>query len=90
MQQIKAQARRRPWDEHPPSVVAVRAETGEVLWRNETKILPLTLTVDDRRVFFHDGEKMFCLNRQDGEQKWQSESIKRRASDSPCPNAHKA
>ena len=79
VQEIKAQARRMPWDEHARSIMAVAAETGEVLWQQSRKILPLTLTLDEQRVFFHDGEKIVCLSRQNGSELWHSAPVARRS-----------
>jgi outer membrane protein assembly factor BamB len=66
-----------PWDEKPRNLMAVRAETGEVLWTAKTPVAPLTPAVDDRRVYFHDGEKLVALDRKTGKQMWTSEPVER-------------
>jgi len=58
-------------------VAAVRAETGETLWRKPSQVVPLTLAVDGQRVFFYDGDKVVCLNAKTGEQFWASEPLPR-------------
>jgi len=70
------------WDEQKRSIVAVQADTGEVLWKKNSRVAPLTLAADRSRVYFHDGEKVICLDRRNGEQVWSSESVARR---SPMP-----
>ena len=57
--------------------MAVQAETGEVLWRKASQVVPLTLTADSSRVFFYDGDKVVCLDRRTGGQQWASESLPR-------------
>ncbi|MFQ6131159.1 MAG: PQQ-binding-like beta-propeller repeat protein [Armatimonadota bacterium] len=65
--------------EGPRRVVAVQAESGKVLWNaSQPDVLPLTLTADARRVYFHDGEKIVCLDRSNGSELWHSEPQGRR------------
>jgi outer membrane protein assembly factor BamB len=65
------------WDEAPRKIVAVRADTGDVLWTIHERVLPGTLAVDSERVVFHNGESVVCLNRNAGDEKWRSEPIAR-------------
>jgi len=71
-----------PWDERPRHLMAIQADTGDVLWSKEQTVVPLTLAADQQGVFFHDGEKLICLNRKTSDQVWSSESVARR---SPIP-----
>ncbi len=71
-----------PWDEANRRIMAIEAETGEVLWQKQYPAAPLTLAADANRVFFHDGEKVICLNRRTGDQLWSSAAVARR---SPMP-----
>jgi len=66
------------WDEHPRKICAVNADTGSILWKEDAAVAPMTLAADAKGVYFHDGEKLVCLNRSTGEQTWQSEPIGRR------------
>ncbi len=75
-------ARDWPWDEKKRQIVAVQADTGKALWRKEYPVVPLSLAADQKSVFFHDGEKVVCLNRKNGDENWASEPVKRR---SPIP-----
>ncbi len=67
------------WPESARNVMAVEAESGEVLWKHEFPwVVPLTLAADTKRVYFHDGEKIVCLDRQSGEQVWSSPPVERK------------
>ncbi|MFH1265044.1 MAG: PQQ-binding-like beta-propeller repeat protein, partial [Planctomycetota bacterium] len=58
------------------SVLAVRADTGEVLWKcsapQTAGLVPLTLAADGPRVFFAAGKEVACLDRNTGGQIWRS------------------
>jgi outer membrane protein assembly factor BamB len=56
-------------------IMAVSAETGKLLWRKETDVTPLTLTADAKKVYFHNGAAILCLDRKSGEQVWKSAPI---------------
>jgi len=45
-------------------------------------VAPLTLAADGQHIYFHDGEKVICLNRKNGDEVWSSEPVARR---SPIP-----
>jgi len=66
-----------PWDKRPRRIMAIRADTGETLWSKDYRIVPLTLAADKNAVYFHDGEKILRLNRNNGDQLWASEPISR-------------
>jgi outer membrane protein assembly factor BamB len=70
------------WDETKRQVMAVQADTGNVLWKKDYSVAPLTLAADGQCVYFHDGEKVVCLNRKTGYELWHSEPVARR---SPIP-----
>ncbi|MHC4178713.1 MAG: outer membrane protein assembly factor BamB family protein, partial [Planctomycetota bacterium] len=65
----------RPWDQEKRTILAVEAESGRKLWSRDAAVAPVTLSVDDRRAVFHDGEKIVCLDRKTGEQKWTSKPV---------------
>jgi len=73
-------ARQWPWDEKPRWLMAVQADTGNVLWRKQHPVVPLTLTADRAHVLFHDGQKVVCLNRKSGDELWRSQPVRRRSS----------
>lgn len=66
------------WNEQARAVVGIDAKSGRVMWRKETTIAPLTLSADDERVYFHDGEKVVVLQQSTGDVVWSSEPIARR------------
>jgi outer membrane protein assembly factor BamB len=53
-------------------VMAVDADSGDILWSHVAKVAPLTLTVSDDEVFYHDGEAVVSLGRTDGKKLWTS------------------
>jgi outer membrane protein assembly factor BamB len=70
------------WDEEKRQVMAIQADTGNILWKKDYSVAPLTLAADGQCIYFHDGEKAVCLNRKTGDEVWSSEPIARR---SPIP-----
>ena len=66
------------WDGVPSRQIrAVDAESGEVLWTSQRTILPATLAADNSAVYFHDGERIVCLNRSSGREAWRSKPVSR-------------
>ncbi|MHC4565947.1 MAG: outer membrane protein assembly factor BamB family protein [Planctomycetota bacterium] len=63
------------WDGKAGKVLAVEADTGRTLWDVTRPVVPLSMAADARGVFFHDGERIVCLDRTNGEQKWASNPI---------------
>jgi len=62
------------WDGSPRELHAIDAASGKVLWKKtEMKIAPLTLATDGKRLVFHDGVKIVCLDAPGGTQRWASE-----------------
>jgi len=65
------------WDEAERQVVAIGADTGQVLWTTRRRVLPTTLAADARRIVFHNGQSVVCLDRTTGKEVWQSDAIAR-------------
>ena len=57
------------------AVMAVDADTGKRLWRQERAILPLTLALSGGRVFFVEENHVVCLDAATGKEHWRT----------PCP-----
>jgi outer membrane protein assembly factor BamB len=57
------------------SIAAFQAETGTLLWRKPHAVAPLSLAADQQWVYFSDGQRIFCLDRKNGEQRWESEPL---------------
>jgi outer membrane protein assembly factor BamB len=61
------------WDKQPRALVALDANSGVVLWKKEgAKIAPITLSADEKRVIYYDGDQLVCLDGKMGAQKWAS------------------
>jgi outer membrane protein assembly factor BamB len=60
-------------------IIALDAQSGQILWNVKHPVEPLTLAVDDQSVYFHDWNRVVCLDRQTGAQRWRSEIIDRRS-----------
>ncbi len=69
-----------PWNSKERKLTAVRAATGEILWRKSQRVVPTTLAANRDRLLFHDGEKVVCLNRENGDELWTSKPVERRRS----------
>jgi outer membrane protein assembly factor BamB len=67
------------WDEKPRKVMAFVADTGSQLWSTESVVAPMTLASDANGVYFHDGDKVICVDPDTGEQKWATEAISRKS-----------
>ncbi|MCC9600522.1 PQQ-binding-like beta-propeller repeat protein [Stieleria sp. JC731] len=68
------------WNEEPRVLMAFDANTGERLWSKKSIVSPLSLSANDGKVYFHDGERIISLNQQDGESAWSSDPVTRRDS----------
>lgn len=62
------------WDGASRRVFAYRADTGQRLWKAVAPVAPCSLAVAGSHVVFHDGEKLVCLDRQEGDRCWESDS----------------
>ena len=67
------------WNGKPRTVMAVEAKSGRILWRYKSSVAPLTLTAQQDRVLFHDGEKVVCLDKTSGKAAWSSVPAPRRS-----------
>ncbi len=63
------------WTQAPRTIMAVDADSGKVLWKKESGLVSLSLAADGRRVLFHDGEKIRCLDQRTGQSLWVSEPL---------------
>jgi len=63
------------WTQQSPlrKIMAVEANSGRLLWEQPAKVAPLTLTVGDDRVLYHNGQGMVAIDRRTGEKIWQSQ-----------------
>ena len=49
------------------------AESGELIWKHQAKVAPLTLTVCDDKILYHNSEGMVALDRKSGGELWSSQ-----------------
>lgn len=75
MAEVRADVTNPLWTTAPRTIMAIDADSGQVLWQHDSVLVPMSLAADDRRVFFHDGEKIQCLDRRNGDVLWASEPI---------------
>ncbi|UCG46462.1 MAG: PQQ-binding-like beta-propeller repeat protein, partial [Phycisphaerales bacterium] len=59
------------WNGTPRNILAYEAGTGRSLWRASDPVAPCSLAADDKRIVFHDGNKLVCLARRDGDVLWE-------------------
>ncbi len=60
------------WKLDERRLMAIEADTGKVLWQKDQNVLPMTLAADNKQVYLHDGDKVVCLDRKNGNQSWAS------------------
>ena len=63
------------WTQAPRTIMAVDAESGKTIWKNESGLVSLSLAADGQRVVFHDGEGIQCLDRRTGQSLWASQPL---------------
>jgi len=63
------------WTPESPKriITVIEADSGKVLWKHTDRVAPLTLTVCDKKVFYHNGRGLVALDRRTGEPLWASE-----------------
>jgi outer membrane protein assembly factor BamB len=65
------------WNVDERRMMAIQADSGEVLWQKELSVSPMTLAADAEQIYVHDGDKIVCFDRTDGKQKWASPPLPR-------------
>ena len=68
-------AARRIWELDDCNVMAFAADTGKLLWKQDMKVLPMTLAADAKGVYLHDGDKIVARGRKSGKQLWASDPV---------------
>ncbi len=61
------------WKGTPRKILAYKADSGNLLWQAEAPAAPCSMAVDTERLVFHDGKKLVCLDRRNGNTLWESE-----------------
>jgi len=62
------------WNGRSRRILAYEADSGKSLWKAEAPVAPCSLAADTKRIVFHDGQKLVCLDRRSGERLWQGEA----------------
>ena len=66
---------KRSKDRQDDSIMALDSDSGELLWRAQSKhLVPHSLAAADGRLCYHDGEQVVCLDLRNGERLWRAES----------------
>jgi outer membrane protein assembly factor BamB len=66
------------WDGKARNLLAIDEASGKTLWKQEDRIAPITLTVDDKRVVYYNGDGLACRDAKTGEVKYTTDPTKRR------------
>jgi outer membrane protein assembly factor BamB len=74
---VRAAGRDWKWNERPRRIMAFQADTGRVLWSHVSRVAPVTLAAASGRVYFHDGDRVVCLDARTGRNVWASQPIPR-------------
>lgn len=61
------------WNGTPRKILAYQADTGQPLWAVDAKAAPCSMAVAGSVLVYHDGEKLVCLDRDDGSVRWEAE-----------------
>jgi outer membrane protein assembly factor BamB len=64
------------WDRKPRFLMAVEADSGKVLWKQEALCAPITLGTDGSALVYYNGNEVVCLAADSGTKLWQSEPQK--------------
>ena len=66
---------KRSKERNDDSIVAVNSDSGELLWRAQSKHLtPHSLAAAEGRLCYHDGEQVVCLDIRSGNELWHAAS----------------
>lgn len=63
------------WDNRKRTISALDRESGKLQWGKKSPVMTLTIAIDSRRLYFHDGAKVVALSRDTGKQVWTSEPL---------------
>jgi outer membrane protein assembly factor BamB len=69
------------WNRDPGQIMAINMSNGNVLWTKESPVAPLSLSADQKAVYFYNGTELISLDRKNGNQNWQTEELRSRQFD---------
>ena len=61
------------WKGTARKILAYEVASGRSLWQADAPVAPCSLAADAKRIVFHDGQKLICIDRRDGTRFWESE-----------------
>jgi len=61
------------WNRTSRNILAYEAKSGSLLWQAKAPVAPCSLAADAERLVFHNGQKLICLERRNGDRLWESE-----------------
>lgn len=61
------------WQGGRRKILAYSSRSGEMLWKVETPVAPCSLCADGKRLVFHDGGKLVCLDPRSSTQLWKTD-----------------
>jgi outer membrane protein assembly factor BamB len=63
------------WSKDPGRIMALDIASGRAGWTKEYPVGPLSLSADEKSVYFYNGSNLIALDRNSGKEKWQSDPI---------------
>lgn len=67
------------WDGKPRDLIALQADSGKVLWKQQDRIAPITLAIDDKRVVYYNGDGLAARDAKTGKVIFTTDPTQRRA-----------
>ena len=77
VESIRRSSRTWNWDEKPRRLLALGAASGQTLRSKEQRVSPGTLAAAGKRLYYHDGDSVVCLQAASGSKVWGSKPIPR-------------
>ncbi|MFC1494238.1 PQQ-binding-like beta-propeller repeat protein [Thermodesulfobacteriota bacterium] len=65
------------WNKEPAKIVSINLPDGKINWTKKYTVAPLSLIADSGSVYFHDGDNLVSLERENGGEKWKTEAKRR-------------
>jgi SAM-dependent methyltransferase len=72
------------WNGKSRKILAYDAGSGDTLWQFETPVAPCSLATDAKRLVFHDGQKLVCIDCRNGDRLSEIDSGKVKRHRPPC------
>jgi outer membrane protein assembly factor BamB len=61
------------WNGRSRKILAYETDSRDLLWQAEAPVAPCSLAADAKRIVFHDGQKLVCIDRRNGDRLWEGE-----------------